>query len=79
MTTLGDRITAACAELGVDPSVVDQRVVLDLARDIAHQVARPAAPMTAFVLGVAVGSGLPLGAAADRLTAQAATWPSTRS
>jgi hypothetical protein len=29
--------------------------VLDLARDAAHAVARPAAPLTAFVVGLAAG------------------------
>lgn len=78
MTTLGDWIAAACAELGVDPGVVDERVILDLARDVAHQVDRPAAPLTAFLLGVAVGGGQPLRPTADRLSAYAATWPSPR-
>ncbi|NYH54064.1 MULTISPECIES: DUF6457 domain-containing protein [Nocardiopsis] len=31
--------------------------VLDLARDAAHSVARPAAPLTTYLLGVAVGRG----------------------
>ncbi len=31
--------------------------VLDLARDAAHSVARPAAPLTTYLLGVAVGQG----------------------
>ena len=31
--------------------------VLDLTRDAAHGVSRPAAPLTAFLLGVAVGEG----------------------
>jgi len=78
MTTLGDWITAACAELGIDEGVVDERIILDLARDVAHQVDRPAAPMTAFLLGVAVGGGQPLRPTAERLSAQAAAWPSTR-
>lgn len=77
MTTLSDWVTAACAELGVDPTVVDQRVILDLAREVAHQVDRPAAPLTAFLLGVAVGGGEPLRPTAERLSAQAATWPAT--
>lgn len=77
MTTLDDWVTAACAELGVDPTVVDQRVILDLARDVAHQVDRPAAPLTAFLLGVAVGGGQPLRPTAERLSAQAAAWPAT--
>lgn len=31
--------------------------ILDLARDAAHSVARPAAPLTTYLLGVAVGRG----------------------
>ena len=31
-------------------------VLLDLARDAAHGVARPAAPLATFVLGLAVGA-----------------------
>jgi hypothetical protein len=42
--------------LDVDPSVVDVDLVLDLARDAAHGVARPAAPLTTFLVGFAAGS-----------------------
>ncbi len=45
------------AELGLDPAEVPVRAVLDLARVAAHQVERPAAPLTAFMLGLAVGRG----------------------
>lgn len=46
--------------------------VLDLARDAAHQVQRPAAPLTAFLVGLAVGRGThTLGAAAAQATALA--------
>jgi hypothetical protein len=38
----------------------DVAAVLDLARDAAHGIARPAAPVTTFIAGVAVGRGLPL-------------------
>jgi hypothetical protein len=31
--------------------------ILDLAKDAAHSVARPAAPLTAYLLGIAVGRG----------------------
>jgi Domain of unknown function (DUF6457) len=74
MTTLHTWIAAACNELGLDQSVVDERVVLDLARDVAHQVDRPAAPVTAFLLGVAVGGGQDLSHAAARLVALAGQW-----
>ncbi len=34
---------------------IDVPTVLDVARDAAHGIARPAAPLTTFVLGLAVG------------------------
>jgi hypothetical protein len=76
MTPLDRWVAAVCAELGIDPAAVDVRQVLDLARDVAHQVDRPAAPVTAYLLGLAVGAGRPAGEAAARLTAMAADWPS---
>lgn len=57
MTTLADWTTEVCAALGLDASVVDTELVLNLARDVAHGVARPAAPLTAYLVGVAVGRG----------------------
>ncbi len=79
MTVLTDWIAAVCAELGIDRDVIDEKVILDLARDAAHQVDRPAAPVTAFLLGIAVGAGQPLAGTADRLSTLAATWPNTHS
>jgi Domain of unknown function (DUF6457) len=43
------------AELGVDPAVVDRNLLLDVARDAAHGIARPAAPLTTFLVGLAAG------------------------
>ncbi|MER7418636.1 DUF6457 domain-containing protein [Micromonospora peucetia] len=75
MTVMDDWVTAACAELDLDPAQVPVPAVLDLARDVAHQVLRPGAPVTAYLLGMAVGRGAdPVGAAA-RLAALAAAWP----
>lgn len=74
MTTLQTWIAAACAELGLDQSVLNERAVLDLARDVAHRVDRPAAPVTAFLLGVAVGSGQDFGEAASRLVTLSEQW-----
>lgn len=43
---------------GTEPLVKqDVDRVLDLARDAAHSVARPAAPLTTYLLGIAVGRG----------------------
>jgi hypothetical protein len=75
MNTLESWTEAACAELGIDPAIMDTRTVLDIARDAAHQVARPAAPLTTYLLGVAVGQGQPLDEAAERLRDLAARWP----
>ncbi|MEV4333953.1 NTP transferase domain-containing protein [Streptomyces sp. NPDC049597] len=49
---LDEWITAVKDELGVELDV-DTRVLLDLARDAAHGVARPAAPLTTFLVGYA--------------------------
>ncbi len=38
-----------------DDVEVDISAVLDLARDAAHGVARPAAPLTTFLVGLAAG------------------------
>ncbi|MBT2502864.1 DUF6457 domain-containing protein [Curtobacterium sp. ISL-83] len=46
--------------LGIDDLVVDVDSVVNLARDAARGVARPAAPLTAYISGVAVGRGMPL-------------------
>jgi hypothetical protein len=75
MTVLDDWMASACAQLGIDPATVDIRQILDLARDAAHQVDRPAAPVTAFLLGIAVGSGMAADEAAARLRALAMAWP----
>lgn len=55
-TVLDEWITAAKAELGIDLDV-DTAALLDLARDAAHGVARPAAPLTTFLVGYAAGRG----------------------
>ncbi|HET7014259.1 MAG TPA: DUF6457 domain-containing protein [Streptosporangiaceae bacterium] len=76
MSTLGDWIDAVCTELGIDRAEVREGTILHLARDVSHQVDRPAAPVTAFLLGYAVGGGRPLAATAERLTELAADWAS---
>ncbi len=77
MSTLDQWTAAVCAELGLgqDPVAIgDVKAVLDLARDVAHAVDRPAAPLTAYLVGVAVGRGLTLPEASGRLIALAARW-----
>jgi Domain of unknown function (DUF6457) len=57
MATLDEWVTEVSAALGLPPDAVDVREVLDLARDVAHGVDRPAAPVTAYLAGLAVGRG----------------------
>ena len=70
---MDDWSTAAAAALGID-AVVDVDLVLDVAREAAHAVARPAAPVTTFLMGYAAASGLTAEEAAARLTALARDW-----
>lgn len=82
MSTMSDWLDTVIEELGIG-DVVDaaatQTLVLDLARDVAHGVARPAAPLTAYLLGVAAGrSATPATSAtelAERITELATGWP----
>lgn len=48
-------IVELAGALGVDAGAVDRDLLLDVARDAAHGVARPAAPLTTFLVGLAAG------------------------
>jgi hypothetical protein len=52
--TLHDWIDELCDVLDIDAEV-DEGIILDLARDAAHSVERPAAPITTYLLGYAAG------------------------
>jgi hypothetical protein len=56
------------------PNDVDIRVVLDVARDVAHNVERPAAPVSTYLVGVAVGRGMSPAVAAERTQELAKGW-----
>jgi hypothetical protein len=61
--------------LDVPPEKIDVNAVLDLARDVAHGVARPAAPLTAYLVGVAVGQGKDPAEAVAAVRTLIETWP----
>ena len=67
-------IDAVCAELNL-PSDVKTDLILDVARVAAHNVERPAAPVTTFLLGILVGRGMDVSDAAAKIQDLAATWP----
>ncbi len=50
--SLQDWMDELCEELQID-TVIDMTALLDLARDAAHNVDRPAAPLTTFLVGYA--------------------------
>ncbi|MEV5237692.1 NTP transferase domain-containing protein [Streptomyces cinnamoneus] len=76
-SVLDEWISAVKAELGIELDV-DRAGLLDLARDAAHGVARPAAPLTTFLVGYAAaqrgGGPEAVAEAARRAGALAARW-----
>ena len=67
-------IDTVCAKLNL-PSDVKTDLILDVARVAAHNVERPAAPVTTFLLGILVGRGMDVSEAAAKIQELAATWP----
>jgi hypothetical protein len=63
-------------ELGLELHV-DNGVILDLAREAAHAVERPAAPITTFLLGYAIGRGADLDDCVAKISGLAANWPAS--
>jgi hypothetical protein len=75
---LDEWITAVKEELGIELDV-DTGLLLDLARDAAHGVARPAAPLTTFLVGYAAakaggGGAEAVAEAARKAAALAGRW-----
>jgi hypothetical protein len=68
---LQEWLSALSDELDLaDVEVTEELVttLLDVARDAAHEVERVAAPLTTFLVGVAVGRGADLATTASRTT-----------
>lgn len=63
--TLDEWVATVSAELGL--GAIDVREVLDLARDVAHGVARPAAPLTCLLVGLAASDADELGPVIERV------------
>ena len=51
--TLHDWIDELCDALELEDAEIDEKLILDLAREAAHSVERPAAPITTFLVGYA--------------------------
>lgn len=52
--TLHDWIDELCDALDIDTEI-DEGLILDVARECAHSVERPAAPISTYLLGYAAG------------------------
>jgi hypothetical protein len=63
--TLDEWVAAVSGELGL--GAIDTRAVLDLARDVAHGVARPAAPLTCLLVGLAAADASELDSVISRV------------
>jgi Domain of unknown function (DUF6457) len=75
MNELDAWIAAASADLGLAADDVQTKLVLEVARDVAHEVLRPGAPVTAYLMGLAVGRGADPADVAARISALAKGWP----
>lgn len=51
-----DWVAEASAAVGVDPAEVDIVQLHYLSKQVAHRLERPLAPVSTFILGLAVGS-----------------------
>ena len=85
---LDEWLVVAAEELGLDPGDVSIKIVLDVAKHVAHGVARPAAPLSTFLMGLALGRASAESAElepgelkrlADLLSARAARWEAEHS
>lgn len=77
-SVLDEWVAAVAKQLGIEPQV-DIRMLLDVAREAAHNVDRPAAPLTTFLIGYAVAQGGgdsgALARAVQAVSALAEDWP----
>lgn len=69
-------IEAVQNELGLAVTI-DETAILDVARDAAHAIERKAAPITTFLLGVAVANGADASAATEKIATLARNWPAS--
>jgi hypothetical protein len=79
VSVLDDWTAEVRAALELAPAHPDEhKLVLDLARDVAHGVLRPAAPVSAYLLGLAVGRGADPAASAAAISELAVRWAAQR-
>lgn len=71
-------VNSLADELGLELGEVDVQALLDVARDAAHSVVRPAAPLATFLVGYAAGrrgaAGADIAPECERASALARAW-----
>lgn len=67
-------VQALAETLGLGADEYPIGLLLDLTRDAAHGVVRPAGPLTTYLVGLAVAGGMSVEDAAARTRATIAEW-----
>lgn len=70
-----DWVTEACRAVGVDPERVDIVEIHHLSKEVAHRLERPLAPVSTFILGLALGAARDGGSQEDLLERILGTLP----
>jgi hypothetical protein len=71
VSTLDDWIADAASALGLPAESLPHDLrdaLLDATREVAHGVARVAGPLTTYLVGLAVGAGMPPSTAVEHVT-----------
>ncbi|TCO55116.1 DUF6457 domain-containing protein [Actinocrispum wychmicini] len=74
MNVITEWTDLAAAELGVPAMELDTAKVLTLSRYVARDVCGAAAPLTFYLVGIAVGRGMSLVEAVTRVSALVERW-----
>ncbi len=71
---LDDWVATLAGALGLTGDNVPTELLLDLTRDAAHAVVRPAGPLTTYLIGLAMANGMSMDEAATATRTAIAEW-----
>lgn len=71
---LDEWLRAVCASLDLEKTESNVTEILGVAKEVAHNVVRPAAPVTTYLMGLAVGRGKSLEHVTEEVNRLASTW-----
>lgn len=64
-------VERTCDALQLDADTVDIRLVHEVSKHVSHQVTRPLAPVSSYILGIAIGRAIERGETMDAAARQA--------